>query len=398
MQLNNKQELGVRLANQWWSDSDKRKKPFVVSGSAGSGKTTTVRFIIESLDIQESEVRYCAFTGMASSVLTRKGNPATTLHQLIYNPFVDEKTRKIFFKKKDFIEGTKLVIIDEISQVNKKLMDDLLSFKIPIIAIGDPMQLPQIGGEANNLLDKPDIFLDETVRQALDNPIIRLATDIRNGNTIRQGTMGDKVFIIPRDKVTTENLISAEQIIASKNQTVRSINDNIRYNIHGLESPFPYVGEKVMCLKNNWDKAIYENGIEQFLVNGLLGYVENIYDYDTRLEAFRMDFKPTYMKEKNFGKALADGKYFTDNIRNDEDFYLDEERYKDMLFRRKTWQDTTFGKIDKFTFGYAITAYKSQGSEFQSVIYYDEFMNKATFNKSRYVGVTRAVDQLIFAL
>ena len=69
-----------------------------------------------------------------------------------------------------------------------------------------------------------------------------------------------------------------------------------------------------------------------------------------------------------------------------------------MLFRRKTWQDTTFGKIDKFTFGYAITAYKSQGSEFQSVIYYDEFMNKATFNKSRYVGVTRAVDQLIFAL
>ena len=333
MQLNNKQELGVRLANQWWSDSDKRKKPFVVSGSAGSGKTTTVRFIIESLDIQESEVRYCAFTGMASSVLTRKGNPATTLHQLIYNPFVDEKTRKIFFKKKDFIEGTKLVIIDEISQVNKKLMDDLLSFKIPIIAIGDPMQLPQIGGEANNLLDKPDIFLDETVRQALDNPIIRLATDIRNGNTIRQGTMGDKVFIIPRDKVTTENLISAEQIIASKNQTVRSINDNIRYNIHGLESPFPYVGEKVMCLKNNWDKAIYENGIEQFLVNGLLGYVENIYDYNTRLEAFRMDFKPTYMKEKNFGIAQADGKYFTDNIRNDEDFYLDEERYKDMLLQ-----------------------------------------------------------------
>lgn len=398
MGLNKKQELALHLAIKWWNDSREREnRPFVISGNAGSGKTYSVRHIIEALDIPEHKVRYVAFTGMASSVLTRRGNPATTIHKLIYNPFMDEKTHTIkFVLKEEITDDIELIILDEVSQVSQKLLDDLMSFQIPIIVLGDNFQLPAIGASSNNLLDKPDVFLDEIMRQALDNPITYLATMIREGKKIQHGTMGDKVFIIPKSKLTSDSYVNVDQIIANKNATVDNVNRYVREDILGLDGVFPYVGEKLMCLKNNWDQFVYEDGIDQYLVNGLLGYVEGLGDYDRKLESFTLDFKPTYLEDEMFRGLNADGRYFIDNLRSD-DSYHDDPKYKDMLFRRKTLADTKGIKIDKFTFGYAITTYKSQGSEFNSVLYIDEYMGRITRN-SQYVATTRAVDKLIFAL
>ena len=61
----------------------------------------------------------------------------------------------------------------------------LLSHHIYVIALGDPFQIPVINpNEDNHVLDKPHIFLDEIMRQALDSEIIRFSMWIRNGGTI----------------------------------------------------------------------------------------------------------------------------------------------------------------------------------------------------------------------
>ena len=81
--LTKKQEEGLRTAVERYKNGYKYT---VISGYAGSGKSTLVKFIIEALDVDpQLEVAYVAFTGKAASVLAQKGCPnATTAHKLLY--------------------------------------------------------------------------------------------------------------------------------------------------------------------------------------------------------------------------------------------------------------------------------------------------------------------------
>ena len=65
----------------------------------------------------------------------------------------------------------------------KKILEDLLTLKLPILAVGDGFQLPSIDA-GTDLLDNPDYTLTEITRQAMDNSIIRLSMLIRNGGEI----------------------------------------------------------------------------------------------------------------------------------------------------------------------------------------------------------------------
>ena len=195
MQLNKGQERAVKLAKEWWNSLDKFNRPFIIQGGSGCGKTTSVRSIIESFNLREEEIR--------------------------------------------------LLVIDEFSQINDEIMKDLESFKVPMILLGDPNQHQSFAGKKNIYLDKSDVMLTEVMRQALDNPIIYLSMMIREGKPLRVGTMGDQVRIISKDHVMDEDYLSADQIITVKNRTSDIITNHIRKNIFQLESPFPYVGEKI---------------------------------------------------------------------------------------------------------------------------------------------------------
>ena len=95
MVLTAKQEEGLRIALDRYHAGEKFT---VISGYAGTGKSTLVRFIIEALNIDEEDVVYTAFTGKAAEVLHKKGNKnAMTLHKLLYDSF--PKGDGTFFKK-----------------------------------------------------------------------------------------------------------------------------------------------------------------------------------------------------------------------------------------------------------------------------------------------------------
>lgn len=170
-----KQAEAIKLASAWYNSSEKYKRPFILTGYAGCGKTFTISRIVEELNLLPDEVNFVSFTGMAASVMTRNGNPATTIHKLIYDP-VPLKNGDVKFEKKAFLPPhIKLLIIDEFSTVGHDLMEDLDSFNVPKILVGDPGQLPPVKSKANKYIDKYDIMLTEPMRQALDNPIIYIA-------------------------------------------------------------------------------------------------------------------------------------------------------------------------------------------------------------------------------
>lgn len=104
----------------------------------GTGKSTLVSFIIDALGVDpETDVAFIAFTGKASEVLRNKGNPnAQTAHKLLYSTR-QMPNGKYKYTPVDFI-SYKIVVVDEVSMLSKKMWDLLLSHGKHVIALGDP--------------------------------------------------------------------------------------------------------------------------------------------------------------------------------------------------------------------------------------------------------------------
>lgn len=164
MILTKKQEEGLRIAVERYKNNEAWTS---ISGYAGSGKSTLIKFIIAALDLKDEEVCYVAFTGKAATVLQKKGCPnATTAHKLLYKARQKADGTFIFIPKTKFdLEQYKVIVVDEVSMLPAQMWNKMLEHKIHIIATGDPGQLPPIDKEADNhVLDHPHIFLDEIMR------------------------------------------------------------------------------------------------------------------------------------------------------------------------------------------------------------------------------------------
>src|SRR4030095_11113668 len=82
-ELSDSQKEAAFKIGYWYAD--KSRPIFRLFGYAGTGKTTTIRSIIEQLNLSNS-VRFAAYTGKAAMVMRKTGLPAQTIHSLIYKP------------------------------------------------------------------------------------------------------------------------------------------------------------------------------------------------------------------------------------------------------------------------------------------------------------------------
>ena len=143
--LSDLQNKAMKLIRDWYTTFNVKRKPYyVLAGIAGSGKTSIVNYLLEEMNIENAVT--VAYTGMAASVLMRKGNKnSSTFHRLVYNTKVieDEETKKKKFitelKSKEELEMIDLIIVDEYSMLPDNLIDDVLSFEKPVLFLGDPL-------------------------------------------------------------------------------------------------------------------------------------------------------------------------------------------------------------------------------------------------------------------
>jgi exodeoxyribonuclease-5 len=277
MELTNKQMEGLKIALKRYQDNEKCT---IISGYAGSGKSTLVKFIVSALPVTEDEVCYATFTGKAAQVLLKKGNKnVSTLHKLLYKsiPQKDGTYMRIPVPEIDY----RIVIVDECSMAPKELVNLLLTHRCYVIFLGDPGQLPPINpADDNHLLDTPHVFLDEIMRQAQESEIIRLSMDIRAGKPLELFNGNDVKVIDPEDLVNGM-YTWADQIICAKNETRVAINNEMREML-GKEGA-PQDGDKIICLKNYWH-CLADN--EDPLINGTLGYLSNPYETFVRYPYF----------------------------------------------------------------------------------------------------------------
>lgn len=392
MELNDKQKQGLDLAIDRYMN---KKKYTVISGYAGTGKSTLVKFIISALpDINpETDVVYTSFTGKATQVLQKKGNKnVSTLHRLLFESI--PKPDGTFFRKPVEIIPYKIVVVDECSMVPKDLLQRLLKYNVHIICLGDPGQLPPINKEDDNhILDNPHIFLDEIMRQEEESEIIKLTMDIRAGKTLSE-FKGKEVQILNKNELSTGMLQWADQIICSTNATRVMINNQMR-ELLGREGA-PQDGDKVICLRNNWD--IYSDN-DNPLVNGTIGYLKDSFETFLKLPwNISSDKKGKTVKILN-AEFISDTDESYGKLDMDEKLIVEGEPGLDWKTAYNMGRNWRYQNAipEQFTYGYAITCHKAQGSEWDNVLVIEEGFpyDKEEHIKWLYTACTRAAKRLV---
>ena len=392
MKLTDKQIQGLEIALRRYSEGEKYT---VISGYAGSGKSTLVRFIISALElgnaIEEQDVCYCAFTGKAAEVLRKKGNKnVCTLHKLLYE-HIPKPDGTFFRRPKDNLDY-RVIVVDEVSMAPKSLMEQLFKHNVYIICLGDPFQLPPIDkNEDNHLLDNPHVFLDEIMRQAQESEIIRLTMQIRNGESIDYYN-GHEVIIMPKSKLNTGVLQWGDQVLTATNATRKAINNQMR-QLYGKEGA-PQDGDKLICLRNYWD-TVSEN--EDSLINGTIGILKNSFQTWRRI--------PSFIKPNTQFDILAGELYIPETndiylgLNMDRQMIMTGEKCCDWKTAYRLGQKPAYRDCvpKEFAYAYAITVHKAQGSEWDKVVVLEENFPFDRDEHARwlYTACTRASEKLV---
>ncbi|MCR9121940.1 MAG: ATP-dependent RecD-like DNA helicase [Phyllobacteriaceae bacterium] len=371
MQFSPQQDDALVAVADWLKRDDSQL--FRLFGYAGTGKTTLARHFAEGVD---GTVQFAAFTGKAAQVMRAKGaSNAKTIHSLIYRPrgeeeVTDEVTGKtgiaptFALNRQSDIAKAKLVIVDECSMVGEELGRDLLSFGTPVLVLGDPGQLPPISGGGFFTDAEPDFLLTEIHRQAAENPIVRLAMDVREGREIMHGDYGT-AQIIGKGDLDTQMVTEADQVLVGINRTRRRYNQRLR-QLAGFDARYPQAGDKLVCLRNDPAKG---------LLNGSLWKV---------MTASAPGSKPGI----NLLVSPDDG----DTDRGVAKIKLLKAAF-DNPDEEVSWQLKR--RFDDFDYGYALTVHKAQGSQWDNVMLFDEsFAFRDMRDRWLYTAITRAAERL----
>ncbi|MCR8613281.1 MAG: AAA family ATPase [Mycoplasma sp.] len=334
----------------------------IIHGSPGTGKTTIIKVILDSIDYKKNDIALLAPTGKAANRITQKtGRKTKTLHKFLgweKNPL-----EQSFAYNEDNIQEVKCIIIDEFSMVDSSLMYDLLvacPFLEKLILIGDDDQLPAIkpGNILNSLIKSnigEKIYLENIYRQGEGSGIIFDAKEINKGNQPKFNTQ-DSIFL----KSSENDLFKLyDEQLKATTQTGIQILAPMYKGEYGIDN----INEKLQKIYNSKNDFI-EHNAKKFYINDKVIQLINSVDYDVYngeigiiIKFGTMDNKKSVVVKYEFREI----EYFSDDF------------------------------SEMCSLGYAISIHKSQGSEFDKVIIVLQKTHKKLLNKKLvYTALTRA--------
>ena len=276
----------------------------------------------------------------------------------------------------------------------KSLMDLLFSHRIYVICLGDPFQLPPIDkDEDNGLLNHPHVFLDEIMRQEQESEIIQLTMKIRDQEPIEYFD-GKEVKVIPYSALNTGVLLWGDQILTATNAKREAINTQMR-QLQG-RSGEPTDGDKMICLRNYWDD-FSENG--DSLINGTIGILRNSYQTWREIPRFvESDIRKFDVLAGELVVPETNDVY--ENVEMDRKMIMTGQKCCDWRLSYKLGKlRQKYGEIvpKEFTYAYAITTHKSQGSEWSKVVVLEERFpfEKVEHARWLYTACTRSSEKLV---
>lgn len=303
--------------------TDLDRPALVLRGAAGTGKTAITRAIVPWLEAEGWFVVLMAPTGRAAKVLSAQaGRQAATVHKTIYSAESTAEGALRFRRRRNDDPERTVYLVDEASMLGEggdglagtRLLEDLLSYCLPhsfegrgrrLILIGDPAQLPPVGLtqspglEADYLrrtygLTAGSVHLREVRRQALDSPILRLATALRSA--LEADTPHDQL-VLPADCLGGEAVRCLDEPEAAldafadrydadraESATLLTYSNGVAVQANGAvrqrrlgESRILEPGDQVLVVKNHYNAHL---DALPFIANGELGRVRKLFSID----------------------------------------------------------------------------------------------------------------------
>ena len=383
-------------------------------GYAGTGKTYLVSRLVEQLVEEDCTVTVCAPTHKAVQVLSEElgGAPVQmqTLHSFLglrLQPTEDGEYELVAEETQDYAAG--IVIVDEASMIGReewKHIEDS-PFWLQWLFVGDPAQLPPVNEDPSPALDVPGPTLETIHRQAADNPILELATQIRTGGNGRFSSTfedGQGVAITRNRDEFLDSVLRAfdteafaedathARVLAYRNKIVRRYNREIRAARYG-DGADRFVEGEWLVATETW----YYDGAAR-LTNSDEVRVKTA-TVDTFEADDQSEWKTWKLKVRTPGRGLTRTAY----VLHEDEF----DRYESSLERRRETAKEDGSKWDRYyelrerfarvDYAYASTVHKAQGSTFDTV-FVDRRDLQACRGEERqallYVAVTRPARRL----
>ena len=327
-------------------------KALIITGGPGTGKTTILRCIIRILEKKGLRIHLASPTGRAAKRMAEATDrDATTIHRLLeWSPAHAGFQRNVHRPLE-----TDLIIVDEASMIDVVLMNGLLR-AIPLVAtvilVGDADQLPSVGPGSvlRDILESgqvPTVRLTEIFRQAEQSHIVLNAHRVNRGefpdlSRAAAAHTTDFHFLAEENQERLQQLVvdlasrrlparydfdpvediqvltpmhrgavGAAQLNAALQAALNPVRPGVAEVMRGGQ--VFRVGDRVMQVRNNYDKEVY---------NGDIGRI-------TRMDLTEQE-----------ATVLVDGRSVTYD----------------------------FSELDELRLAYAATVHKSQGSEYPAVI------------------------------
>ncbi len=463
--LSDEQRVAFDQTLEWIEFNQNSAFTLTFGGYAGTGKTTVLGVLAREISV--GPLAFVAFTGKASSVLRRKlreagvrttdktlktserdgyslssGPPyCGTLHSLIYAPVelcrctecgmeavdssgtcpqFDEKTgqpckglfeptgRVVGWAKRETLDRDyQLIIVDEASMVSDDMLEDLRTFGIPILAVGDHGQLPPVGG-IGTLMKDPDVRLEHIHRQAAGNPIIQLSKVVRETGRLDTKLADGKHIIFDRlanlpahiekrYKGVDPNKLFDLGMICWTND--RRVNLNVAARkARGFEGA-PRKGDQVICLRNQRNERVF-NGMRALMLSDISRKVPpkdaTREQLEEALEAAGGEWKPPWQifAELDFVEDSVRGQFsMCANQFNRKYTFQSYDELLECKIRVGNWSEA--GGL--FDFGYALTCHKAQGSQFKDLLLIVDGPGRMGFDEYKrwlYTAITRSTERI----
>ena len=396
----------------------------LMRGSAGTGKTSLVAAMVQTLVSLRQKVVLMAPTGRAAKVLSISSSlPASTIHRKIYR----QKTMLGDFNLNDNLHTDTLFVIDEASMISTfsmsetgfgsgNLLDDLVQFvysgrNCRMLLIGDTAQLPPVGEDESPALIPEILYgygatlfecdLSEVLRQEQESGILYNATAIRSLIQHEEATELPKlrfrgfsdIISLPGNEIIDTLSSSYSRVgiddtivITRSNKNATMYNNGIRAQVLDREELLER-GDQVMIVKNhtlptlNSNPSTLNTQQPSFIANGDKAIVVRVRNFR---ELYGFHFADAILRFPDYDDFELDTIVLTDTLQSDAPaltqeqsnalFKAIEEDYADIprkADRMKAIREDKYFNALQIKYAYAVTCHKAQGGQW-SHVYIDQ--------------------------